>query len=283
LFIETVREVLHNARRPSTDAQRVLAVGAHPDDVEIGCGGILLRHRERGDRVTVLTLTGGEAGGAEAVRAMEAHLAAALLDADLELRSLKDTSVGEGSETISVISEVVRSFQPDVVYTHSFNDVHQDHRNTHRATLVATRAIPNVFCYQSPSSTTAFTPTMYVDIERTLEAKLRTIAAYASQTAKCAYLDPSLLEATARYWSRFSQARYVEALEVMRCSSYHLSLDGTHKRKTTISNSNLPSGAARGRIVAKAGLLQSMRPAALRSSRPDLAPVPAPLSLVREG
>jgi DNA-binding response OmpR family regulator len=58
-----------------------LAVGAHPDDVEIGCGGLLLRHAAAGDEVAVLTLTGGEAGGEIADRAKESERAAELLSA----------------------------------------------------------------------------------------------------------------------------------------------------------------------------------------------------------
>ena len=60
----------------------VLAVGAHPDDVEIGIGGILLRHVAPGPpRSTLLTLTGGEAGGAAADRAAESQPAAELMSA----------------------------------------------------------------------------------------------------------------------------------------------------------------------------------------------------------
>ena len=59
----------------------VLAVGAHPDDVEIGIGGILLRHASQGHRVTLLTLTGGEQGGSASDRAAEAEKAAELMSA----------------------------------------------------------------------------------------------------------------------------------------------------------------------------------------------------------
>ena len=65
--------------RRAAGEEVVLAVGAHPDDVEIGIGGILLRHASQGHRVTVLTLTGGEAGGVVADRASESQRAAELL------------------------------------------------------------------------------------------------------------------------------------------------------------------------------------------------------------
>src|SRR5690606_19180973 len=82
--------------RRAAGSEVVLAVGAHPDDVEIGIGGILLRHASQGHQVTLLTLTGGEAGGAAADRAGEAARAAELLSARLIHAALTDTSVSEG-------------------------------------------------------------------------------------------------------------------------------------------------------------------------------------------
>jgi LmbE family N-acetylglucosaminyl deacetylase len=102
------------------------------------------------------------------------------------------------------------------VYTHTPRDVHQDHRNVHHATLVAARGISRVYCYQAPSTTVEFRPTRFVTIDEFIDRKLEAIRAYSTQTAIRAYLDEELLRATARYWARFSQARYVEPLEVVR-------------------------------------------------------------------
>jgi len=201
----------------SSYSQRcVLAIGAHPDDVEIGIGGILLRHAAQGHRVTVLTLTGGEAGGAVADRAEESRKAAELMGARLVHTGLADTSVSEGGATIGTILEVVEDIQPTIVYTHTVRDVHQDHRNAHSATLVAARGVQRVFCYQAPSSTVDFKPTRFISIDEFLDRKIEVIRAYTSQVDIRAYLDEELLRATARYWARFAQSRYVEPLEVVR-------------------------------------------------------------------
>ena len=204
--------------RRAAGLEVVLAVGAHPDDVEIGVGGILLRHASQGHRVHVLTLTGGEAGGVATDRAAESARAAQLLSARLIHADLEDTSVSEGGATIGTIREVIEEIQPSTVYTHTVRDVHQDHRNAHSATLVAARGIPRVFCYQAPSTTVEFKPTRFVAIDEFLEGKLEVIQAYTSQVKIRDYLDEELLRATARYWSRFSRARYVEPLEVVRDS-----------------------------------------------------------------
>jgi LmbE family N-acetylglucosaminyl deacetylase len=194
----------------------VLAVGAHPDDVEIGVGGILLRHTAAGDRLTVLTLTGGEGGGSVAVRTAESERAAELMSARLVHADLTDRSVSDDRHTIETIMAVIDEIDPDVVYTHTPRDVHQDHRNVHHATLVAARAVPGVYCYEAPSTTVEFHPTRFVEIDEFLERKLEVIRVFSSQVGVRRYLEEDFLRATARYWSRYTRSRYVEPLEVVR-------------------------------------------------------------------
>ncbi len=200
----------------SRSGQVVLAIGAHPDDVEIGAGGTLLVHRAAGDKVAVLTLSRGARGGQESDRAREAAAAARILGADLYLEDLQDTRISESDPTISAISVVIEQVQPTILYTHSLNDVHQDHRNTHRAAMVAGRGVGRVYCFQSPSATVEFGPSLFVGIDAQLPGKLAAIGAFASQTAIREYLEPDLIQSTARYWGRFARARYAEAFEVIR-------------------------------------------------------------------
>lgn len=217
-FASTLRQTLSRVRAARAQPTRsVLAIGAHPDDVEIGCGGILIAHRQVGDSVTILTLSRGRKGGLAEVRARESAEAARAVGAELELADLEDTRIGEGPETIGVINHVIARKNPVIVYTHSPHDVHQDHRNTFHATMVAARAIPNLFCYQSPSSTTDFHPTRFVDVAEHLERKLDILGMYRTQ-AERRYLAPDLLRATARYWGRFADCSAVEPLEVIRAN-----------------------------------------------------------------
>lgn len=200
------------AREPVT----VLAIGAHPDDVEIGCGGALASHVKRGDRVVVLTLSGGEKAGSVRQRANESKAAANRLGAELVLESLPDTEIAEGPETINAIERVIKRVSPDVVYVHSESDRHQDHRAVHRATMTAARHVASVYCYQSPSSTTGFEPTRFVRIDEHMDTKLELIELYASQATTRSYLAPRLIEATAVYWGRYAGAGSVEPFEVVR-------------------------------------------------------------------
>lgn len=211
-LVEKVRTLME---APIAAGRRVLAVGAHPDDVEIGVGGILAAHRANGDIVTVLTLTSGAVGGDSATREQESHEAAELLGAELVFGHLADTRLSHEANLVSTIEDVVRRTEPDVVYTHGTNDLHQDHAAVHHATLVACRRVDRVYGYQSPSSTVAFAPKRFIPIDKHLDTKLASIACYRSQTEMRDYLADDLLVATARYWGRFTKARYAEPLEVL--------------------------------------------------------------------
>jgi LmbE family N-acetylglucosaminyl deacetylase/ActR/RegA family two-component response regulator len=203
--------------RSAAGRQSILAVGAHPDDVEIGVGGMLSAHHARGDRITIVTLTNGARGGSSTVRQDEARAAASLVGAQLHLADLEDTRIPVSDPTMSTIQNVIAEVDPDVVYVHSLNDLHQDHRAAHQATMVAARKVPTVGCYQSPSATVDFRPNRFAVIDDHVDDKLKLLACFGSQTSQQRdYLEPDLVVATARYWSRYGGGRFAEALEVIR-------------------------------------------------------------------
>ncbi|HWL29628.1 MAG TPA: PIG-L deacetylase family protein [Burkholderiaceae bacterium] len=216
-FLEQVL-LLAKAVRVSRQRQqrRVLAIGAHPDDVEIGCGGTLARHNARGDELHILTLSRGSSGGDVNVRATEANRAADLLGAKLRLANLQDAHISEGVKTIEIIEAVIKEVQPTHVYTHSVEDTHQDHRAVHAASLVAARSVPNFFSYQSPSSTVDFRPRRFVDITHFIGQKLKLIDAYHSQVDRMDSIQSDVTVATARYWGRFAGYVLAEPLKVIR-------------------------------------------------------------------
>jgi LmbE family N-acetylglucosaminyl deacetylase len=160
----------------------VLAVGAHPDDVELGCGGTLALHRAKGDKVYVLILTSGEASGDPEVREKECKESAEILGvSDVFFGGLKDTMVQEGRETIDVIENVVRQVNPNIVYAPSSKDTHQDHRNAGHAAMSACRNVRIILLYEGASTQRDFYPQVFVDIEQSLEAKLKATRVFGSQ------------------------------------------------------------------------------------------------------
>lgn len=206
--------------RQVQDRKVVLAIGAHPDDVELGCGGTLSLHLSKGNEIHILTLSHGASGGDPELRKQEAEEAAKFQGAHLHLENLSDTNISEGVETISVIEKLVQKINPTYVYCHSIHDTHKDHRNVHQATLSACRHIPNLYCYQSPSSSVDFKPNQFIDISgEFLETKLKAIACFKSQCELRPYLDEDLLRSTARYWGRYCNYRLAEPMEVIRQKS----------------------------------------------------------------
>lgn len=204
-------------RSASERAERVLAIGAHPDDVEIGCAGTLLEHRRRGDAIAILTLSRGDVGGNRAERILESTAAAAHVGAELLLGDLPDTRVDAGIETIKMIEAVVRFIDPTVVYVHSKHDNHQDHRAVHAAAVSATRGVARVFGFQSPSATNDFAPTKFIAIDDVVAHKVEILQLFESQGQR-SYLEPEMVVAGARYWARnlAPRARYAEPFEVIR-------------------------------------------------------------------
>ena len=195
---------------------RVLAIGAHPDDIELGCGATLLAHRRRGDEVALLVMTTGERGPQDArSRMAEQEDAAAVLGAELIWGGFDDGSVPEGREAVIFIESVVKSFGADVVYTHTSSDSHQDHRATAVATIAACRRTSRILHYEAPSSLD-FRPTVYVDVAGLVEAKMDLIRAHVSQVLKNGLVDLEACEAMARYRGFGGRMRWAEAFEVSR-------------------------------------------------------------------
>jgi LmbE family N-acetylglucosaminyl deacetylase/CheY-like chemotaxis protein len=218
LIATVLRLAAEGRMRREAGRQRefILAVGAHPDDVELGVGGILASHRAAGDEVAILTLSRGGRGGSREDRQHESRAAADLLGARLFLEDLPDTEILNTGPTVKLIESVVREVNPTIMYTHSSHDRHQDHRATHEAAIVASRTVDTIACYQSPSSTVDFRPTRFVSIDGFTDQKLALLACFRSQTEIRDYLDADFVLATARYWSRFGGGASVEPLEILR-------------------------------------------------------------------
>jgi LmbE family N-acetylglucosaminyl deacetylase len=194
----------------------VLAVGAHPGDVEIGAAGTLLAHKSAGDSVAILTLASGGPDGSQVRRARGPEHAAQVIGARLYHGGLGDVSIAESEPTIGAIEEVIARVRPTVLYTHSGHDVHQAHRNTHQAAIVAARQIGRVYCFQAATPTVDFRPTHFSVVDSHMSRKLAAIDAFAGEPEQRDYLQPDLVVSTARYWSRFCGGSLAEPFEAVR-------------------------------------------------------------------
>ncbi len=163
----------------------ILAIGAHPDDCELGCYATLAYHKHIGDIVHLLVLSQGEAGGPGEDRIRECKKAARLLDADsITIESLQDRMITNDYRTIEVIQAKVDELQPDRIFTHSPHDNHQDHRNTALATMTLYRHVNDILLYESPSVSLEFTPRVFVNITKFFDIKIQALKLHETQNDK---------------------------------------------------------------------------------------------------
>lgn len=185
---------------------RVLAVGAHPDDIEILCAGTLARFIQRGDHVSIAHLCNGDCGHYElpaetikAIRKEESKKAAAVLGAEL----IPFDDVGDGdliADDLNLRQKVVsliKKAQPDLIITHSPNDYMADHVAVSRlvfdASFMATlpnwqegstdevlKKVPPIY-YMDTLAGVGFQPEEYVDITDTFEVKKAMLECHQSQ------------------------------------------------------------------------------------------------------
>jgi LmbE family N-acetylglucosaminyl deacetylase len=163
---------------------RILALGAHPDDVEAGCGGTLLKYARGGHRIFLMVMTEGECGAEAGIRRREQEQAAKIIGIEkLYWGGYKDTRVPMDQDLIQRIEQVVREVDPQFIFVNFPDDTHQDHRHLATCTVTATRYTKNVLFYEGPT-TQNFSPTVFVDIDPVLEDKVAALEAHESQVKK---------------------------------------------------------------------------------------------------
>ncbi len=161
---------------------RILALAPHPDDIEIGCGGTMAIHAERGDEVHLFVATQGDVGGDANVRKAEQEASAKILGiSQVHWGVFNDTCLPQQAMALmEMLEQVVQKVQPATVYVNHRDDTHQDHRVLAQVTNSVTRYVPNVLAYETPSSI-GFEPTLFMDIDKTMEKKISGLEAHASQ------------------------------------------------------------------------------------------------------
>jgi LmbE family N-acetylglucosaminyl deacetylase len=163
---------------------RILAIGAHPDDIEFGCGGTLIKYARQGHDVFLLVMTDGGGGGDGTIRRQEQEESARILRAcKLFWGEYQDTAIPLDRALIQHVEMVIEEVQPDFIFVHHHDDTHQDHRHLATSTITATRYTRNVLFYEGPTAQN-FSPSVFVDVDSILENKIAALQAHASQLSK---------------------------------------------------------------------------------------------------
>jgi LmbE family N-acetylglucosaminyl deacetylase len=204
----------------------ILAIGAHFDDVELGCGGTIARYAQAGDNVVVYvaTVSGFSNYNNKEIRSNEtaleeAHAAIKILGASKLICGPFKTLQVEFVDELNVqLLRIVEEEKIDVVLSHWPGDIHHDHQAVARASIHSCRHAPRQLLYRSNwyHSTSDFRGNMYVDISDTWDIKQRAIEAHVSE-----------FERTGRKWTAFFKneaenagqrigVRYAEVFEVLK-------------------------------------------------------------------
>lgn len=208
---------LRLAQVPSQQPRRVLVIGAHPDDLELGCGGTIAKLADSGHEIRGLVMTHGDQGGDCSARPGEALKGGAFLGiTDLEVLDFPDTRLTQHeTKLVGEIERRVLRHNPDIVSTHSANDQHQDHRAVHLATLRAARRHPAILCYETPSATTNFQPSVFVDIEDYVEVKVAAVSVHRDQCEK-PFMTPERVRGLSVFRGGQAQTGHAEGYEAVR-------------------------------------------------------------------
>lgn len=194
-----------------SETKRILAVGAHPDDVEIMCSGALLALRRLGCEIHVASMTSGDCGSIELsteeiseIRRREARNACEVLGADYHCGGFKDLCIFNDDQSNRRASALLREINPQIVITHSPRDYMSDHEMTSLlvrnacfyasipnyqtkefTTAAHTAAIPYLYYAQPVENTDVFgrqiTPQFYVDISEFMPRKTEMLSCHESQ------------------------------------------------------------------------------------------------------
>lgn len=201
------------------EKMNILAIGSHPDDIEFGCGGSLIKFAKKGHKVCLLVMTEGGQGGETSVRVQEQINSKNIMGAqELFWGGYEDTYLKADIDMIGKIETVISNVDPAFIFCHFPDDTHQDHRNLAQATVSATRYIRNVLFYEGPT-TQNFSEQVFIDIGDTLDKKIQALKAHSSQERKTNIEDLSITELTrsnANFRGIQGRVKYAEAFHSLR-------------------------------------------------------------------
>lgn len=213
-----LRSLLARLTREAPPKSRtIVAIGAHPDDVELAAGGTLARFADEGHDVHVLVMSGGEVGGDGGTRPLEAAVGGDYLGAkSTAVYDFPDTELsGEELAMARVIERTLEDLAPDLILTHSIHDQHQDHVAVHHAVVRAARRQCSILCFESPSATRAFNPSVFVDIGRYVDVKTGAIDLHRDQRGK-PYMSTGVVAGIAAFRGQQARMDAAEGFEPLR-------------------------------------------------------------------
>jgi LmbE family N-acetylglucosaminyl deacetylase len=194
----------------------ILAVGAHPDDIELGCGGTIRAASKLGKKVIAVFMSKGEHSGDPEIRPKESIEALKLLGVkEVYFGDFPDTEIPCDHLAIDFLEAFYIAHKPETILTHTVNDIHQDHRQVGWVSVSAFRNAPQLLAYETPRVTPAFSPTYFVDISNCVNDKWNALKCHLSQKTKRYITYESMINLASFRGSQVSLSA-AEAFEVVR-------------------------------------------------------------------
>lgn len=181
----------------------VLAIGAHPDDIEIGCGGTLLSLVKKGYDIYLVIMTNGENWQCKTknVRIVEQEEASRYLLANHTFYlNCRDGYMQKDPTVIDQLTEIIQEVDPQIIFTHYASDYHQDHQTTYQVTSASAKK-RTLYLYESVTSQ-HFNPDTFYDISNEYDHKHHLIGLHHSQIVKYSQRDDSLYSRVRTYNAR---------------------------------------------------------------------------------
>ena len=197
---------------------RILAFGAHPDDIEVGMGATIAKHSDSGDEVLMVVAL---IPNNPSERRKESENAAKLLGAKVKFLNIKSDEFSNNRRIVEKFDEIVCEFKPDIIYTHWIHDSHQDHITVGNATLAAARRNTcSVYMYEQtiPGGIVlyGFKPQMFVDVSSVIETKIESVLSHKSQVDANGDNWVYGIRGRAQYRGYQISTKFAEAFEVVK-------------------------------------------------------------------
>ena len=203
----------------------ILAIGAHFDDIELGCGGALAKHVKNGDNVIgfVATKSGfntyeGRIVREDDVAMEEAVCASKIVGYQLICGEIPTFYVEYGEDVNAKLIKVIEENGIELIYTHWLHDVHHDHRNLALCTLHSARHINKILMYRSNwyNSDCEFQKNFYVDITNTWDIKEKAVKAFTSEMHRVGDVWINYLKKEAENNGLQMGVKYAEAFQAIK-------------------------------------------------------------------
>ena len=211
---------------------RVMAIGAHPDDIEFGCGGTIVKHINNGDPVIYVCMTNTESVDGVTGNILrtkdqnkqEVVKAAHTLGChEIEFLPFKDLHVPFNFESVSKLEGLIKKYNIDTIYTHWAGDANQDHIATFKTTMAAARYVPNVYCYEQipvpRMSENQMDANYYIDVTKEFNTKIKASLCHESQIVKYkqhGFDVEENLEILAKFRGIQAKCKYAEAFKTIK-------------------------------------------------------------------